>query len=658
MGQVLQIQMESMVFRSAAWRLFMSLALAVTLLALAPRSGQAIGGLSELGAVNDIRNEMEGGRSRRDRNPTADSQEDAPEEAATGDDADGAAEAPVKSKVRADKWNDKHSIQRLKKPSAAWPKLLLVVALFLVWVRTADWINRDSQYFKLGHELWNPIAVFPFVLAFLISPLIPNFAVSASLMGLAWVVPFGIYVAKHNGSVEAHEKVFTKDWFRFQIASAMKMVGFKVSAEKKADYMRGPEVDLYALGATDERDNHANLITARQSPGYVLVKELIADMVTRGSNRVIMDYGQEVVTVRHMVDGVWQSGEPRDRESSDVMLAVMKQLANLNVSERRVKQEGDFGAGYKRKKYLLPVTSQGTKTGERVTISLKGGKQKDHATFEQLGMREKLREQWVEVMGVDQGVILFSALPEGGLSTLCDVGLLETDRLMRDFFSIEDALDHQRDVENVQAFYYDAKAGESPASLIHSLSLKYPDVYVVRDLVNEDSAKLLMDQVTSEERLLVTCVHAKEAPEALLRALQKKLPHRDFAEQVVAVLNTRLVRLLCPECKIGYAPKPELLKKLGIPKGKVEQLFRAPKGDEIDKPCTACQGIGFSGRTGLFELLIVNDQIREVLIKQPKLDILRKASRAAGMRTLQEEGILLIAKGVTSLPELSRVLKM
>ncbi len=126
---------------------------------------------------------------------------------------------------------------------------------------------------------------------------------------------------------------------------------------------------------------------------------------------------------------------------------------------------------------------------------------------------------------------------------------------------------------------------------------------------------------------------------------------------MVAVLNTRLIRTLCPACKFGYPATPELLKKLGIPAGKVTTLYRPPKEDEIDKPCPKCAGIGYQGRTGLFELLIVNDQVREILLKQPKLDLLRKASRAAGMRTMQEEGILLIAKGETSLNELSRILK-
>ena len=88
---------------------------------------------------------------------------------------------------------------------------------------------------------------------------------------------------------------------------------------------------------------------------------------------------------------------------------------------------------------------------------------------------------------------------------------------------------------------------------------------------------------------------------------------------------------------------------MGIPAGKVEILYRVPKGEEIAKPCKKCAGMGYYGRTGLFELLVVNDKIREILVKQPKLDLLRKAARAAGLRNMQEEAILLVARGLTSI---------
>jgi len=124
------------------------------------------------------------------------------------------------------------------------------------------------------------------------------------------------------------------------------------------------------------------------------------------------------------------------------------------------------------------------------------------------------------------------------------------------------------------------------------------------------------------------------------------------------VLCIRLIRKLCETCKVAYEPTPDLSKKLGLPEGKVEALYRTPKPEEIEKPCKTCGGIGYVGRTAVFELLLIDDAIRQLLIKEPKLELLRKAAKATGMRTFQEEGVLLIARGVTSLAELQRVLKL
>jgi type II secretory ATPase GspE/PulE/Tfp pilus assembly ATPase PilB-like protein len=361
--------------------------------------------------------------------------------------------------------------------------------------------------------------------------------------------------------------------------------------------------------------------------------------------------------VRQHIDGVWHNSEARDRESSDVMLAVMKTLANLSATERRKKQESKFGAKYKDHSYVCPVISQGVPTGERVVVELLGGYQRNFKTYEDLGMRPKLAEQWSALMASDKGLLVIAGVPGGGITTLTDVSLMETDRLLRDFAAIEEENHREREIVNIEVTTYSAAKGEKPATVIPGLIRKYPNVYVLRELTDPEAAKLLIGEVRDEDRLLITSVHAKDAAEALLRMLQQKVPQRDFAATVTAVLATRLIRKLCDACKVAYAPTPDLLKKLGIPQGKVEALYRQPKPEEIEKPCPECGNLAFKGRTGLFELLVVDDTIRQILVKQPQLDLLRKASRAAGMRTFQEEGLLLVAKGVTSLAELQRVLK-
>ena len=130
------------------------------------------------------------------------------------------------------------------------------------------------------------------------------------------------------------------------------------------------------------------------------------------------------------------------------------------------------------------------------------------------------------------------------------------------------------------------------------------------------------------------------------------------------MLNVRLVRKLCEKCKEAYAPPPEVLKQLGLPAGKIQALYRPPVPPPPDseaakqyKPCEECMAIGYLGRTAIFELVMVDDTMRQVLTRQPKLELLREASRRAGNRNLQEEGVLLVARGITSVPELVRVLK-
>lgn len=573
------------------------------------------------------------------------------------------ASSAVPPGIKFDKWNDAHSIPRLKRPSISWVKLLLILILIFIWAKSADWVNVDTQIFDLGYGKWNPIFLFPFLVILLLFAFpvfgvgLAYFWVGFGLLFVCYLGTFIPFVLTHNKKVELHQRVFTPDWFRYEVAHVANKVGIKMEGERKAEYEKGAPVDLMAIGAADERDNQANLITARQSPGYLLVKEMIADMIDRRSDRLILEYTQQAVVGKHHIDGVWHNSEAKDRESGDVMLAVMKTLANLNAAERRKKQEGKFGAKYNGHAFICPIASQGVPTGERVVLTLLGGYQQVFKKLDDLGMRSKLAEQWSELMNRDKGVLIIAGMPEGGVTTLTDVSLMETDRLLRDFVSIEEAHHREREIENIEATVYDTTKGESVASVLPALIRKYPNVYVVRDLSDTEGAKLLFNEIRDEERLLITNVHAKSAPEALLRMLQLKVPHRDFAATVTAVLCTRLIRKLCDSCKVGYAPTPDLLKKLGIPQGTVEALYRSPKPEEVEKPCKECAGIGFKGRTAIFELLVVDDQIREVLLKKPQLDLTRKAARAAGMRPMQEEGLLLVAKGVTSLAELQRILK-
>ena len=232
------------------------------------------------------------------------------------------------------------------------------------------------------------------------------------------------------------------------------------------------------------------------------------------------------------------------------------------------------------------------------------------------------------------------------------------DRYTRGFVSIEDVAEKEVDVENIVEKTFDGAAGETLMTPLPKILREYPDVLVVPEIKDAESAAALCDQA-NQERTVITTTRAKEAAEALLRVAQLKAPLDQLASAVKVVIDRRMIRKLCDKCKEAYPPPPQLLQQLGIPPGRVEALYRPPTPDpeKPQEPCEQCRGIGYFGRTGIFEALIVNDKVREALQKTPQLNAVRQAARKAGMRVLQEEGVLLVVTGATSLPELMRILK-
>jgi len=444
-------------------------------------------------------------------------------------------------------------------------------------------------------------------------------------------------------------------------------------ARKKKDEERPlhellPPVDLKAMGAATDQEDQGNLIAAKQSPAFPVAGGLIAHCLVSRGDRIMLDFTKNAVGVRYEVDGVWMNVDPRDRQSGDAMLEVLKKISNLNIQDRRTRQEGKFRAGFRKSIYICTLATQGVKTGERVLIKIEPKKAK-FELLDELGMRPAIRDRYKEMVDAQQGFVIISTPPGGGLSTTWNLALNTADRYVRDFVSIEDEQNPEQETINVGPIHYDSAAGQVPADILPRLLLKQPDVFVVPNLVDGKTVGMLCDQVNEHHKMVVTQLNANDAVEALFRVLALQPPISEFAKAVTLVINSRLVRKLCDSCKQAYQPQPQLLQKLGIPAGRVSMLYREfqppppeQRVDEKGRPieieiCKDCGGVGYLGRTGVFEMLVINNQIREALSRKPNPDNVRQVARASGHRSLQEEGILLVAQGKTSLPELQRVLK-
>ncbi|NLX95748.1 MAG: Flp pilus assembly complex ATPase component TadA [Rhodopirellula sp.] len=535
----------------------------------------------------------------------------------------------------------------------SWPKMLGCWLLFLLWVHTTDWVSTDAQEYKLNWQRWNPIVFGVFFGAFVLAWLIPMFWVGFPLLFIAYVAPLIAYILYRNGKVMQHEKVLTRSHLRYLIAGYLSMVGVKVKAERADPHESGPPVILESRGGATERDDNANLLLARQTPGFRDARQAIADGLIVRADAILLEYTQEAMIAKHLVDGVWHEGEAKPREIGDPLLVSLKTLCGLKAEDRQGRQEGKFTAKYENSTFAAILSSQGTKTGERVMMQFEKTKTR-FKTLDELGMRPKMQEQVAELMALPKGFVLFSAMPANGLRTMTNIVLRGSDRFMREFMAVEEETNRYEAVENVMIHTYKAAEKKTPADVLPDLFLMEPNVVIVRDLVNSETIDMMCKEI-SKKRLMIATIRAKDAPEALLRVLAMKPSQAEFARAATAVLCCRLIRKLCDECKEAYQPAPEVLQQLGLPPDRVQAFYRPPQQPE--QVCPNCKGIGYVGRTGIFEVLMVQDPVRQVLASTPKLDLLRQAARKSGFRSFQEEGLFLVAKGVTSLPELMRVLK-
>lgn len=525
--------------------------------------------------------------------------------------------------------------------------------VFLMWVGSADWVSRDGQEVRMNYLRWNGIVFGTFLASFILVWVVPYFWVGFPLLVIAYLGPLITYVVIRNKQVMLHERVWTRDHIRYWLSVHLAPVGIKIQAEALDPHEKGPPVKLTGRGAETETEDNARLLAARQTEGLLPVREVLADGMQRRASALMLEFSQQNVSRRLMIDGVWHNGEPLERDYGDPLIESLKILSGLNPQDRQSRQKGTFGAEYENVNYNGSLSTQGTKAGERAMIELVDPKIR-FEEVEELGMRAKIEEQMQELLNLEKGMLLFSTLPATGLRTTADVVIRHTDRLTREFVGIEEETTRYEDIENCPVYTYNAAKGETPVTILPKVIRMMPEVIVIRDLVDGETVDFLCDEI-DEDRLILSTIRAKDSVEALLRVLALGADAKKFAPRVSGVFNQRLLRKLCDDCKEAYAPTPQVLQQLGIPQGRVEAFYRPPQ--EPEEVCETCGGIGYIGRTAVFELLVVGDTLRKVLAAGGKLDVARQAARKDGYRSLQEEGILMVAKGITSLPELMRVLK-
>lgn len=433
-----------------------------------------------------------------------------------------------------------------------------------------------------------------------------------------------------------------------------------------------PPIEFTAAGDSDAIQ-WVNLEKVKPTKGFPSLCFLMADALTNWVQTIVLNYNSKEVTVNFQNDGQWTSAQPMNRKNGDYLAVSLKQLSGMDFRQRHGVQTGKFQAKFLNLKFDCTVKTIGVKTGEQVIINVNIPRPTP-SNFLEMGMRDKQTSQAREMFKPKSGLIIVSCLPGDGNSTLWQGIKAAGDRFSKDYFALEPKGCEEKDVENVTNHHYDLASqdgSQSYKNVLNDVILREPSALFLLDSSDPDRIEELLKHGEENEFIVVVPVVARNAAETPLRLLSMGLSPETVAKYLIGVVSSRLVRRLCDGCKQGYAPPHSMLKQLGIPvqpdmlffdrfnaQEYTESTWDGRGEMELPPPCPVCNGSGFYGRTGLYEVVTMDEAMKKIISKGGKLSDMKQAIAAARNTTFKEEGIVKIVQGITSLDELQRVLKL
>ncbi len=532
----------------------------------------------------------------------------------------------------------------------SWFMLFFVVGLFALVMWTLNWIAQDSKQLNCRSGLWTSISLLAGVAAVVGFVCAPAALLGLPLFALLYGVSTGLYVYERNGKVPDSGKVLTERHLRQLSQRWLAKIGLGGSRGDYREATSGPPLTFLGKSGKNGKEPDRNR-QVESSKGYMAAKELVYDAILRRTTDIHLEPKEDEISVRLRVDGVMFPAEPFDRTTGEAIINIFKVLGAMDITERRKPQDGSFRAETEGREIDFRVATQGTNFGEKMSLRIldQGASVR---RLSELGLRKQLLDQLIDVTQQPHGMFLSCGPTGAGKSTTLYASLQEIDRYENNIITIEDPVEYRMD--NVTQIEINTKAGQTFGSALRSVLRQDPDVVLIGEIRDAETAKIACQAATTGHMVFST-VHANDTITALFRLIDLGVEPFLLATSVTAILGQRLCRKLCEDCKEPFKPAPDVLEKLGIPADKVDQFYRPPKSGQSG--CQTCNGLGYLGRIGVYELLLITDRIRDLMRENPNMSAIKAEARKNGMLYMKEEGLRLVLKGTTSLDELLRVVK-
>ena len=395
----------------------------------------------------------------------------------------------------------------------------------------------------------------------------------------------------------------------------------------------------------DQQDDSEDLERmAGQSPIIKFVNYLISNAVNEGASDIHIEPKEKFMKIRYRIDGVLFETMQSPIKMHPAVISRVKIMANLDISERRLPQDGKITVMVGGRGIDLRVSTLPTNFGEKVVIRVLDSKSIIRG-LEQLGMEKKVMNTFKEQVAMPHGILLVTGPTGSGKSTTLYSALCQMDGEKLNISTVEDPVEYHLDFCNQVQVH--EKIGLDFASALRSLLRQDPDIIMIGEIRDNETARIAV-QAALTGHLVLSTLHTNDAASSITRLVNIGIDAYLIAASLNAVLAQRLVRKICPKCKKQYQVPKNMRKYVERAGVKPNQLFHGVG-------CEHCRNSGYVGRVGIYELLIVDDIFRDMINKDASANNMRHAFRKSGKPTLFDDGIIKVKQGLTTIEEVLRV---
>lgn len=394
----------------------------------------------------------------------------------------------------------------------------------------------------------------------------------------------------------------------------------------------------------NQEDDVADLAKmGSESPIIRFVNYIIHDAVKQGASDIHIEPKEKALKLRFRIDGVLFDFMSPPQTMHSAIISRLKIMANLDIAERRLPQDGRIRAVINERKIDLRLSTLPTVHGEKAVIRILDNRS-IQVELEDLGFHPNILGVWKKQIDEPHGIILVTGPTGSGKTTTLYSSLRQMDAQRMNISTVEDPIEYNLAAVNQTQVH--EKIGMTFAGALRSLLRQDPDVIMLGEIRDSETARTAI-QAALTGHLVLSTLHTNDAPASITRLINIGVEPYLIASAVNAVLAQRLVRKICTHCKEEYTPSDEIrrfIQKEGLT---VERAWRG-------KGCDRCRKTGHSGRLGIYEMLVMDDSLRDLVTQNPDVTAFRRTCRERGLVTLRQDGFDKVSKGLTSIDEVLR----